>query len=123
MTIQSLRARNRRPTWIPQAMTARPPPSRAQRNSAATAAMPAYAPSTCSHNPSRAQTSAMAGTGSTLVVEVVPTVATTQNGRQPGRRGSALARARRAGGEAAGGGGGGRVHDDSKRRRQADQLP
>ena len=41
--------------------------------------------------------SAMAGTGSTLVVPVVPTVAQTATGRQPAARSSAIARASAAG--------------------------
>ena len=52
-------------------------PSNAQRNSGQIIAEPAYAASTCSHTPLRSQASAIRATGSTEVLEVVPTVATT----------------------------------------------
>src|SRR5438128_1665874 len=52
-------------------------PSMHQRSSGQTAAAPAYAASTWSQTPASLQRSAIAGTGSTEVVEVVPTVATT----------------------------------------------
>ncbi len=45
----------------------------------------------CSQMRSASQTSAMAATGSTLVVDVVPTVATTATGRKPAARSSAIA--------------------------------
>ena len=57
--------------------SARSTPSNAQRSSGHTIAAPAYAASTCSQAPARAHASAIAGTGSTAVVAVVPTVATT----------------------------------------------
>ncbi len=57
--------------------SARSTPANAQRSSGHTIALPAYAASTCSQAPARAHASAIAGTGSTEVVEVVPTVATT----------------------------------------------
>src|SRR3954466_6306305 len=59
---------------------ARSHPARTGRISGRIAADPPYAASTCSHNPSRSHTSAMAETGSMDVVEVVPTVATTAIG-------------------------------------------
>jgi len=52
----------------------------------------AYAASTCSQIPSRSQIAATASTGSTLVADVVPTVATTASGAQPDARSSAIAR-------------------------------
>ncbi len=57
--------------------SARSTPSSAQRNSGQIAAEPAYAASTCSHTPLTKQSSPISGSGSTDVVEVVPTVATT----------------------------------------------
>ena len=57
--------------------SARSQPARLQRNSGQTHAEPAYAASTCSHAPERSQPSAIAATGSTEVVAVVPTVGTT----------------------------------------------
>ena len=59
--------------------------------------MPDIAASTCSHRPSRRHTSAMAGTGSKAVVEVVPAVAQTKNGRRPAARSSATAAASASG--------------------------
>ncbi len=56
-------------------------PSSTCRYSGMIAALPAYAASTCSQRSSLSQTSAIARTGSILVVDVVPTVGTTQNGR------------------------------------------
>ena len=73
--------------------SARSTPAKAQRNSGQTMAEPAYAASTCSQAPARAQASAIAGTGSTEVVDVVPTVATTA---QAPARSSASARIRYA---------------------------
>jgi hypothetical protein len=55
------------------------------------AATPAYAASTCSQIRSRAQTLAIAPTGSTLVDDVLPTVATTATGRTPARRSASIA--------------------------------
>ena len=55
------------------------------------AATPAYAASTCSQIRSASQMSATARTGSTLVVDVVPTVATTATGHHPADRSSAIA--------------------------------
>ena len=57
--------------------SARSTPSNAQRSSGQTIAEPAYAASTWSQAPCRSHRSAIAGTGSTDVVDVVPTVATT----------------------------------------------
>ena len=57
--------------------SARSQPSRHQRSSGQTAAEPAYAASTWSQTPACSQRSASAGTGSTDVDDVVPTVATT----------------------------------------------
>src|SRR3712207_3703569 len=57
-----------------------------QRNSGHTATAPAYAASTCSHTPNSRQISPIAGNGSTAVVEVVPTVATTIVGTAPAAR-------------------------------------
>src|SRR6476646_10011219 len=57
--------------------SARSQPSRHHRSSGQIAAEPAYAASTWSHTPASAQRSASAGTGSTDVDDVVPTVATT----------------------------------------------
>src|SRR6476620_2486173 len=56
--------------------SARSQPSRHQRSSGQTAAEPAYAASTCNQTPACSQRSASAGTGSTEVDDVVPTVAT-----------------------------------------------
>ena len=73
------------------------PSSTASRSSGTIAATPPYAPSTCSHIPSRRQTSAIARTGSMLVVLVVPTVATAAIGRKPAARSRVIASARRSG--------------------------
>ena len=56
-------------------------PASTWRISGTTAATPPYEPSTCSHMSSRAHNAAIAGTGSMLVVLVVPTVATVASGR------------------------------------------
>src|SRR5207253_1173191 len=58
-------------------------PSSTQRSSGTSAALPAYAASTCSQRRCSAQTAAIVATGSTLVLDVVPTVATTATGRWP----------------------------------------
>ena len=77
--------------------SARSQPASTSRCSGTMAATPPYAASTWSQSPSRAAMSATAGTGSTLVVDVVPTVAQTATGRQPAARSSAMARASAAG--------------------------
>ena len=64
--------------------SARSTPALTHRCSGHSAAMPAMAASTCSHRPSRRHTSAMAGTGSKASDDVVPAVAVTKNGTQPG---------------------------------------
>src|SRR3954469_15914432 len=65
-------------------------PSRHQRSSGQTAAEPAYAASTWSHTPASAHRLASSGTGSTDVVAVVPTVATTAVTPSSSRSGSIL---------------------------------
>src|SRR6516165_9313501 len=55
--------------------SARSTPSMHQRSSGQTAAEPAYAASTCSHTPASPHRRAISDTGSTDVVDVVPTVA------------------------------------------------
>src|SRR5438445_773408 len=55
-------------------------PSSTQRSSGTRAALPAYAASTCSQRRCSAQTAAIVATGSTLVLDVVPIVATTAAG-------------------------------------------
>ena len=77
--------------------SARSHPASTSRRSGRMAATPPYAASTWSQRPSRAAMSAIAGTGSTLVVPVVPTVAHTAMGRQPAARSSPIARASAAG--------------------------
>src|ERR687887_688246 len=57
--------------------SARSTPACDQRCSGQTHEAPAYAASTWSQTPAAAQASAIAATGSTEVVDVVPTVATT----------------------------------------------
>ena len=66
--------------------SARSHPSSTCRISGRIAAVPPYEASTWSHIPWRPQISAIAGTGSMAVVEVVPTVATTATGTRPARR-------------------------------------
>ena len=73
--------------------SARLQPSRMRRISGTIAAEPPYAASTCSHIACGSQISTIAGTGSMLDVEVVPTVATTQKGRMPLRLSSSIASA------------------------------
>ena len=65
--------------------SARSHPSSTWRISGRIAAVPPYDASTCNHIPCFSQISAMAGTGSMAVVEVVPTVATTASGTRPAR--------------------------------------
>ncbi len=72
--------------------SARPAPASTCAWDGRIAATPPYAASTCSQRCSRSQMSAIAGTGSMLVVDVVPTVATTASGRRPLRRSSSMAR-------------------------------
>ena len=55
------------------------------------------APSTWSHTPRSATTSARAATGSTASEEVVPTVAQQKKGTRPAARSSAIASARASG--------------------------
>src|SRR4051812_24636355 len=73
--------------------SARSAPSRIDSYPGTIAATPAYAASTCSQIDSRAQMSAIAATGSMLVDDVVPTVATTATGSQPAARSCAIASA------------------------------
>src|SRR5438046_2247055 len=61
--------------------SARSQPLKYCRNSGTIAVEPAYAVSTCSQMPYFSQMSATASTGSTLEVEVVPTVGITQMGK------------------------------------------
>ena len=77
--------------------SARSHPSNSLLFSGREAAGPAYAASTCIHTPSRSHTSAMADTGSTLVVEVVPIVAHTMTGVRPAARSSVMARSSSSG--------------------------
>jgi hypothetical protein len=70
-------------TWSRPALT--------QRSSGHSAAMPAWAASTCNQIPSRRQMAASSGTGSKAVVDVVPAVAHTKKGRRPAARSSAMA--------------------------------
>ena len=78
--------------------SARPQPSITPRMPGARAAAPAYAASTCSQIcRSVSRTSAIAATGSTLVVDVVPTVATTAIGSAPAARSAAIASPRASG--------------------------
>jgi len=53
--------------------------------------VPAMAASTCSQAPARRATSAMPGSGSMAVVAVLPTVATTAQGRTPRATSPAIA--------------------------------
>ena len=58
-------------------------PSNSARADGVAAAGSPYAPSTCSHTPWRAHTSAIARIGSTAPVSVVPALATTATGTRP----------------------------------------
>src|SRR4029079_5263764 len=73
--------------------SARSQPARIDLNSGTIAAEPAYAASTCNQSPGSSQMGTISGTRSMLEVDVVPTVATTQNGRYPARLSSSTATA------------------------------
>src|SRR5689334_14232888 len=73
--------------------SARSQPARIFLNSGTIAAEPAYAASTCNHIACSSHIGTISGTGSMLDVDVVPTVATTQNGRYPLRLSSSIAAA------------------------------
>ena len=72
-------------------------PSVTQRSSGHTAAEPAMAASTWHHTSDAAQTSAISGTGSNAIDDVVPAVAQQKNGTNPDARSVAMASASASG--------------------------